>query len=35
MDVGAMPEVTVEDEVFDCVILAVDCHSGYIRGGSG
>ena len=25
-----MPEVTVEGEVFDCVILAVDRHSGYI-----
>ena len=30
MDVFAMPEVTVEGEVFDCVILAVECHSGYI-----
>ena len=30
MDVFAMPEVTVEGEVFDCVILAVDRHSGYI-----
>ena len=30
MDVFAMPEVTVEGEVFVCVILAVDRHSGYI-----
>ena len=30
MDVFAMPEVTVEGEVFDCVILAVDCYSEYI-----
>ena len=30
MDVFAMPEVTVEGEVFDCAILALDCHSGYI-----
>ena len=30
MDVFAMPEVTVEGEVFGCVILAVDRHSGYI-----
>ena len=30
MDVFAMPKVTVEGEVFDCVILAVDRHSGYI-----
>ena len=30
MDFFAMPEVTVEGEVFDCVILAVDRHSGYI-----
>ena len=30
MDVFAMPEVTVEGEVFDCVIVAVDRHSGYI-----
>ena len=30
MDVFAMPEVTVEGEVFDCVILAVDRHSGYM-----
>ena len=30
MNVFAMPEVTVEGEVFDCVILAVDRHSGYI-----
>ena len=29
MDVLAMPEVTVEGEVFDCVIFAVDRHSRY------
>ena len=30
MDVFTMPEVTVEGEVFDCAILVVDRHSGYI-----
>ena len=30
MDVFAMPEVTLEGETYDCVILAVDRHSGYI-----
>ena len=30
MDVFAMPEVTVEGETYDCVILAVDRHSGYV-----
>ena len=30
MNVFAMPEVTVEGETYDCVILAVDRHSGYI-----
>ena len=30
MDVFAMPEVTVEGETYDCVILAVDRHSEYI-----
>ena len=30
MDVFAMPEVTVEGETYDCVIVAVDRHSGYI-----
>ena len=30
MDVFAMPEVTVEGEPYDCVILAVDTHSRYI-----
>ena len=30
MDVFAMPEVTGEGETYDCVILAVDRHSGYI-----
>ena len=35
MDVFAMPEVTVEGEVFDCVILAVGRHSGYILAVPG
>ena len=30
MDVFAMPGVTVDRETYDCVILAVDRHSGYI-----
>ena len=30
IDVFAMPEVTVEGEIYDCVISAVDRHSGYI-----
>ena len=30
MDVFAMPEVTVDGETYECVILAVDRHSGYI-----
>ena len=30
MDAFAMPEVTVEGETYNCVILAVDRHSGYI-----
>ena len=30
MDVFAMPEVTVEGKTYDCVILAVNRHSGYI-----
>ena len=30
MDVFAMPEVTVDGQTYDCVILAVDRHSGYI-----
>ena len=30
MDVFAMPEVTDEGETYDCVILAVHRHSGYI-----
>ena len=30
MDVFAMPEVTVEGEKYDCIISAVDRHSGYI-----
>ena len=35
MDVYAMPEVTVEGETYDCVILAVDRHSGYILAVRG
>ena len=35
MDVFAMPEVTVEREVFDSVVLAVDRHSGYIAAVPG
>ena len=30
MDVFAMPEVTMEGETYDCVILVVDRHNGYI-----
>ena len=30
MDVFAMPEVTVEEEKYDCITSAVDRHSGYI-----
>ena len=30
MDVFAMPEFTVEGETYDCVILALERHSGYI-----
>ena len=30
MDVFVMPEVTVDGKTYDCVILAVDRHSGYI-----
>ena len=30
MDVFAMPQVTVEGEIYDCIISAVDRHSGYI-----
>ena len=29
MDVFAMPEVTVEEEKYDCIISALDHHSGY------
>ena len=29
MDVFAMPEVTVEGEIYDCATLAVDRHGGY------
>ena len=35
MDVFAMPEVTVEGEVFGCVVLAVDRHSRYIVAVQG
>ena len=35
MDVFAMPEVTVDGETYDCVILAVDRHSGYILAVPG
>ena len=35
MDVFAMPEVTVEGETYDCVILAVDRHSGNISAIPG
>ena len=35
MDVFAMPDVTVQREVFDCAILAVDRHSGYILAVPG
>ena len=30
MDVFSMPEVRIGKEVFDCVVLCVDRHSGYI-----
>ena len=30
MEVFAMPQVTVEVEKYDCIISAVDRHSGYI-----
>ena len=30
MDVFTLPEVPVEGEVFDCIILAADRHSGFI-----
>ena len=30
INVFAMPEVTVEGEKYDCIISAVDRHSGYI-----
>ena len=30
MDVFAMPEVTGEGQTYDCVVLALDRHSGYI-----
>ena len=35
MDVFAIPEITVEGDVFDCVILAVNRHGGYIVAVSG
>ena len=30
MDVFPVPEVTVKSKFTDCVVLAVDCHTGYI-----
>ena len=30
MDVFSMPEVHIGPEVFDCAVLCVDRHSGYI-----
>ena len=30
MDVFSMPEVHIGKENFDCVVLCVDCHSGYV-----
>ena len=30
MDVFSMPEVHIRKEVFDCVVLCVDRHSGYV-----
>ena len=30
MDVFSMPEVHISKEIFDCVVLCVDCHSGYM-----
>ena len=35
MDVFAMPEVTVEGGKYDCIVSAVDRHSGYIVGVPG
>ena len=35
MDVFAMPEVTVEGVKYDCIISAVDGHSGYIVAARG
>ena len=35
MDVFAMPEVTVDGKTYDCVILSVDRHSGYITAVPG
>ena len=30
MDVFSMPKVHIGKETFDCVVLCVDCHSGYV-----
>ena len=30
MDVFSMPEVHIGKETFDCVVLCVDRHSGYV-----
>ena len=35
LDVFAMPEVTVGGEKYDCIISAVDLHSGYIVAVAG
>ena len=35
MDVFGMPEVTVEGGKYDCIISAVDRHSGYILAVPG
>ena len=35
MDVFAMLEVTVEEETYDCVIVTLDRHSGYIMAVPG
>ena len=35
MDVFAMPEVTGEGEIYDCITLAVDWHIGYIVANLG
>ena len=30
MDVFSMPEVEVGKDTYDCVVIVVDCHSGYL-----